>query len=186
MADNTRVAARYAKSIFDLAEEHGQLEALNADMALLEKTARDNHAFDQLLRSPVVNTDKKLTILKQLFAGKVSALMISVFEIMARKHREDQLTAVARAFHRLYNRKQGIAEAVVTTPTPLTPALRQEFIAKVKQMTGQAAELKEEVNPDLLGGYMLQVGDRRIDDSVRTRLRELRRTLTDDSYVASV
>ncbi|SDK72285.1 F-type H+-transporting ATPase subunit delta [Catalinimonas alkaloidigena] len=183
-AENTRVAFRYAKSILELAQEKGMLEAIREDMELFDKAIRENRALANLLQSPIVNSDKKLKILQSIFKGKVNDLTLSVFEILTRKNRESQLPGIARSFHRQYNQLMGIENVTVITPMPLTDELRQQFMAMVKKQTGKEAELQEKVDPELIGGYILQIGDRRIDDSVRNRLHQLKRKFSENPYVA--
>ena len=93
---------------------------------------------------------------------------------------------IAREFLVQYNAHRGIQRAHITTTFPLSPELRTEFLSIIKRETGKEIELKEKVDPSILGGYILKIGDRQIDDSVSTKLKELRYKLIDDSYVKKV
>lgn len=182
MADQ-RVAARYAKSLLDLGKEMGTLSAVKDDMDLLSKTMADSRELRLLLRNPIVKHDKKLAILKAIFEGKVSDMTLRFFTILTDKNRESAIEGIGPEFLAQYNVLQGIQSAQVTSATPLTAAARAEIQALVAKQTGHAeVQLTEKVDPELIGGFVLRVGDNQIDDSVRTSLRKLRTSLQENSY----
>lgn len=178
-----RVALRYAQSLLDLSEEKGLLEEVNNDMQLLEKVGRENRAFQLMLKNPIITHEKKLAVLKGIFKGKVNDLSLAIFDIIVRKHREPILLSVAKEFHNLYNHSKGIERAELTTVVPLTDKLRSEFKTLIKTKFGKEVELHEKQDKDLLGGYILKVGDRQIDESLKTKLEEIRREFSYNPYV---
>ncbi|GAA4352120.1 ATP synthase F1 subunit delta [Hymenobacter saemangeumensis] len=178
-----RAASRYAKSLLDLAQERGTLAEVKQDMDLFSKTLTENRDLRLLLRNPIVKQDKKLAILQAIFNGKVSALTEKFLGIVSQHNRESALEWVASEFHTQYNLMRGMQEASVTSATPLTPALRAEMVELVKRQTGLASvELTEKVDPSLIGGFVLRIGDQQIDDSVRSSLRKMRISLQENSY----
>ena len=182
MADQ-RVAARYAKSLLDLGKEMGTLSAVKADMDLLSKTMAESRDLRLLLRNPIVKHDKKLAILTAIFGGKVSDLTLRFFTILTQKNRESALEGMGTEFQMQYNAMQGIQMAQVTSATPLTPELRAQLQQLVMQQTGLAqVKLTEKVDPELIGGFVLRVGDNQVDDSVRTSLRKMRTSLQDTTF----
>ena len=182
MADQ-RVAARYAKSLLDLGKELGTLETVKQDMDLLGKTVAESRDLRLLLRNPIVKHDKKLAILKAIFEGKVSDMTLRFFTILTDKNRESAIEGIGPEFLAQYNVLQGIQSAQVTSAAPLTAAARAEIQALVTKQTGHAeVQLTEKVDPELIGGFVLRVGDNQIDDSVRTSLRKMRTSLQENSY----
>ena len=182
MADQ-RVAARYAKSLLDLGKEMGTLDSVKADMDLLSKTMAESRDLRLLLRNPIVKHDKKLAILTAIFGGKVSDLTLRFFTILTQKNRESALEGMGTEFQVQYNAMQGIQMAQVTSATPLTPELRAQLQQLVMQQTGLAqVKLTEKVDPELIGGFVLRVGDNQVDDSVRTSLRKMRTSLQDTAF----
>jgi F-type H+-transporting ATPase subunit delta len=178
-----RVASRYAKSLLDLAEEQGTLEQVKADMDLFSKTLNENRELRLLLRNPIVKHDKKLAILRAVFGGKVSTLTEKFFTIITQKNRESALEFIGSEFLVQYNALRGVQTAEVTTATPLSPYLRAEVTQMVRQQTGlQKVTLTEKVDESLIGGFVLRVGDRLIDDSVSYRLRKLRNEFSKNPY----
>jgi F-type H+-transporting ATPase subunit delta len=178
-----RVASRYAKSLLDLALEKGILEPVQQDMALFTKTVKENRDFALFLGNPIINHDKKLAVLKSLFTGKVTDLTLKFFLLLTQKNREAILASVATEFEKQYNTLKGIQIAHVTTAVPLTPVLRAQLNQKVAQQTGKTIQLQENVDPDLIGGLILRIGDIQVDDSIRTNLRNLKSKFKENPYI---
>lgn len=168
------VAARYAKSLIELAKEQNVLEAVYADMLLFKDTADKNRALMLALKSPVVRHEKKLGILNALFKERVNPVSYAIFTIITKKNREAILDEIAAEFIKSYNLFQGIQNATVITTTPLTDELRKQFIDIVASSTGRTVQLQEKIDPNLIGGYVLRVDDRQIDASLKSRLNELK------------
>jgi F-type H+-transporting ATPase subunit delta len=169
-----RVAARYAKSLLELAKEQGIVEQVNQDMLLFAETCERNRSLALALKSPVIRHQQKLAILKATFEKRVSPTTFSIFNIITQKNREVILYAIAKEFHRQYNEYKNIQLAQVTTTFPLDEAMRTQFKQIVQQKTGKIAELEEKVDPQLIGGFVLRVGDWQIDESLRSRLLSLK------------
>ena len=177
-----RIASRYAKSLLDLAVEKKQLEEVNKDILLFSETVESNRDLVLMLKSPIITHDKKLTILNKLFGEKVNGLTLAFFQILTKKHREAYLPQIATEFHHQYNVNKGIEEATVTTTFPLSMALRKDFESVVEKITGKSVELTEKVDESLIGGFILKIGDRQIDDSVSSKLQALRVEFTKNHY----
>ncbi|WP_286755028.1 MULTISPECIES: ATP synthase F1 subunit delta [Roseivirga] len=177
-----RIASRYAKSLLDLSVEKGELEQVNNDMQLLVNLASENRDLVLMLKSPIITHDKKLAVLNKVFTGKVSELTMAFFKILTKKHREAYLVGIAKEFHHQYNAHKGIEEATVTTTFPLNDALRKEFENVVKKISNKEVELTEKVDESLIGGFILKIGDRQIDDSVSSKLKALRVEFTKNHY----
>lgn len=178
-----RVASRYAKSLLDLAEERGELETVKQDMDLFTKTLDENRDLRLLLRNPIVKHDKKLAILNAVFQGKVSELTSKFFTIITQKNRESALEFIGTEFRTQYNLLRGVQVAEVTTATPMDAPTRLEVVKLVRQQTGQQqVTLAEKVDASLIGGFVLRIGDRLIDDSVSYRLRKLRNEFSKNPY----
>jgi F-type H+-transporting ATPase subunit delta len=178
-----RVASRYAKSLLELAEEKGVLEQVHEDMLLFTNTCDNARSLKLMLRNPIINHDVKLKALRRLFTDKVNQITLAFFEILTRKHRENLLEVIAKDFHRQYNVKMSIDNALVTTPFELTDELRASFKKAVKEISGREVELKEIVNPELIGGFILQINDKQVDTSISSRLKELRVKFSENPYI---
>ena len=154
-----RIANRYAKPLLELAEDKKVLEQVKEDMETFNSLCKENREFLLMLRSPIIPHLKKAEILKDIFEGKTNKLTMSAFDIITRKNRENMLPEISGEFIRLYNEKMGYQEAVVTTTFPIDDQFRKSFQRIVKEVTGSEAVLNEEVDPSILGGYILRMGD---------------------------
>lgn len=176
MADSI-VAYRYAKSLFDLATEKKVVNEVNNDMILFKTVCDENRQFLVVLGNPIVRHHTKLGILKKTFENHVHPVTFSIFNVLTKKNRENLIYSIAEEFDKLYNLQKGIQKVTVTSVTPLTDAQKAEFIKIVGDSTGKQIVLEEKVNENLIGGYILSVGDTQIDTSVRKRLNELKLSL---------
>ncbi|MEM6641728.1 MAG: ATP synthase F1 subunit delta [Bacteroidota bacterium] len=169
-----RIAARYAKPLLNLAEEKSVLEEVKQDMDSFASLCKENRDFSLMLKSPIIPHKRKAEILKKIFEGKFSDLTLQAFDLITRKNREYLLVAIADEFLALYNLRKGIANVTVTTTFQLESDLRESFKKLATKVTGKSPNLEEEIDPDILGGYVLKFGDKQIDDSVRGRLNDLK------------
>ncbi len=180
----TKVAIRYAKSILELALSQNVLEELNADMQLIASTYSENKELALLLKSPVVKGDKKQSILTAIFQTKVNALTMSAISLLITKKREYLLGEVAQQFDILYRSFKGIQRAEVTTAIALDEDLKKQIIAKMN-FTG-SVEFIEKVDPSLIGGFIVKVGDKQYDGSVATAIRNLRKNFTNNAFISAL
>lgn len=173
-----RIANRYAIPLLSLAEEHNVLEQVKDDMAGFSTLCKENREFFLMLKSPIIPHLKKAEILQDIFKGKANKLTLSAFEIITRKNRENLLAEIAEEFTFLYNTKMGYQEATVTTTFPLDDNLRSSFEKIIHDVTGSKAELHEEIDESILGGYILRMGDKQLDESVSSHLNEIKLKFT--------
>ena len=180
---STRASTRYAKSLADLATEQGSLDKVYADMILIHKTCADNHDLSLLLKSPIVKTDKKQSIIKEIFSGKISKLTEQFIFLLTIKRRESLLESIAESFVQQYKERKRILTAVITTAQGLDEGLRKKVLDIVKSSAYSEVELVEKTNPNLIGGFTLQVGDKRIDARIQKQIRKLAMSFTENPYI---
>lgn len=182
MADQ-RIASRYVKSLLSLAIDQNALEEVHRDMQMFDQVCESNRDFLVMMRSPIIKHDLKRDILEKLFRDRVHALTWAILDIITRKNREALLPAIADDFHRAYNEYKEIGFSRVTTAVKLDDSLRKEIIAVAQKLSRrQNIELVEKVDPALIGGFVLNVGDQQIDASVASRLRSLRHSFSYNPY----
>ncbi len=173
-----RVSSRYAKSLIELASSMNLLDKVHNDLQLFLSTADQSRDLKIMLTSPVIKHVVKKRILRSIFEKHLDNLTLSFFDIICQKNREILLYSIAKEFHRQYNAVNGVEFAKVTTSVALTNELRTQFNKVVMEVSGKpSVELVEEVNPDIIGGFILNVGDRRIDGSVVGKLNRIKRKL---------
>jgi F-type H+-transporting ATPase subunit delta len=177
-----RVASRYAKALLSLAEERGELDAVAQDLATLEQVVEGNRELELMLQSPLVKADKKQAVLDAVFGSHLSPLTQSYLRILVQKGREGLIKDLTTEGNNQLRQLRNIQEASVTTAVPLDDALRAKVLAQVAKIHEGQVELTEHVDADILGGYVLQMGDRMIDASVKRQIRALGRELTEHDY----
>lgn len=176
-----RAATRYAKSLVSLAREKGQLEEVYADMELISAAINDNHELDLLLKSPIVKGDKKHNILHKVFAEKVGEISNKFITVLTRKKREELLELIAQEFIAQYKTLKGLVVASVTTAIPLDDATRAKVLTLIKSHVDGEIELVESVNPDIIGGFVVRIGDKMIDATIAKRINDLKKELLGSS-----
>jgi F-type H+-transporting ATPase subunit delta len=181
---STRVASRYVKSLLGLAVEQNMLDKVHADMQMFADACLTSNELVMMLKSPIIKHDKKKAILEKLLQGKVTSLTMAIVDILTRKNREPLLPEIAREFHNAYNDYKGIGKANVTTTIAMDDKTRNEIEAIAKKLAGKKdIELDEKVDKELIGGFVLNVGDRQIDASIRSRLKALKVKFSENPYI---
>ncbi|SMC70160.1 ATP synthase F1 subunit delta [Pedobacter nyackensis] len=177
MSEN-KAASRYAKSLIDLSNERNALEEIKNDMVLLAQVVDENPELEAILKNPIVPLTKKAGILDNLFVGRVNEVTSAFFKLVVNKGRSAILFDTAKAFIAQYNAIKGIVTANVTSATELTAESRAEIEAIVKKEIGaNQVVLNEKVNADLIGGFVLKVGDKQFDASIGSALNKLKKEL---------
>lgn len=183
---STRAAIRYAKAILNLAKTNGSDDAVYTDMQLIETTIKGSNDLKVLLKSPIIKLTDKVTALESIFGSQINNYSLGLIKLLAKNKRLNILEAVANDYQIIYDHLRLIEVAKVTTAVPITEALEAQVIAKVKELTGHETSLTNEVNPDILGGFILRVGDLQYDASISKSLRELERSFDDSHYEAKI
>ena len=163
--------------------QKGSLEKVYADMKLVMDTIHANHELGVLLNSPIVKTDQKQRILKSIFEGKVEKLTLAFIDILTHKRREKDLASVAEAFIDQYRTHKNILTAIVTTAYGLDDELRKKVMEVIKKGNKSEVELVEKVDKNLIGGFIIRVGDKQDDTSISRKLKTLYRTFNENPYI---
>ena len=184
---NPRVAHRYAKSLLDLAVEKSQLEPVYADMLFLQRLTKESRDFVNLLRSPVVKADTKSRALAAVTKGNVSDLTTAFVNLMISKARESALPEIISSFIAQYKDLKGIHIVKLTTAVPVSDAVKNAIIARVKSTSNiQNLELQEVIDPSIIGGFVLQAGDTLLDASVAYDLKNVSRQFENNDFIYKV
>ncbi len=170
-----QVASRYAKSLIDLAGEQNSLEPVRKDIELFLETCRANPELQAILKNPIIGLDKKANILEGIFGDKLNELILTFFKIVIRKGRSEILYGTAKEFINQYNVLKNIVKATVTSASPLSKENISQIEELVKQSTKGEVNLISIVDPKLIGGFILKVGDKQFDTSISGKLNKLRK-----------
>lgn len=184
---NPRLAARYAKSLLDLSIEQGQLEQVYADMQWLQAVCKSNKDFVNLLKSPVISGDKKIKILEAVAGDRLSKLTKSFNALLINKARESSLPEIVHAFIAQYKKHKNIYTVKLTTAAPVGNQVRDAIAAQVKKTGGyENIELEEKVDPDIIGGFVLQIDDKLIDVSIAYDLKAIAKQFENNDFIYKI
>lgn len=182
-----RIAARYAQSLIDLALEQGQLEAVHADMKWLQAVCQQNRDFVNMLRSPIIKADAKQKMVAAITEKNIGTLTAAFNKLVIAKGRESILPEIATAFIDAYKQHKGIHTLFLTTAAPISDATRNALVDQVKKSAGfKEVELEERVDPALIGGFVLQVGDRLVDASIAYDLKNIAKQFESNDFIYSI
>jgi len=183
---STRAALRYAKAIFNLAKTNKKEETVYTDMQLISETIGESKDLKILLDSPIIKAKDKVKTLEAIFGKNINNYSLGLINLLATNKRLNILKKVANDFQVIYNHSKSIDSAKVITAVPITAALEAKVIAKVKELTGHETTLINEVNPDIIGGFILRVGDKQFDASISKSFTALERKFDDSHYEAKI
>jgi F-type H+-transporting ATPase subunit delta len=177
-----RIAHRYAKSLLDLATEHDGPERIFVDAASFVKAAH-NRDLALMLKSPIVPTDKKSQALEALFGSHFAPLTMKFINLIVSKSREAFLPQIMEAYQVQYRLRNKISQVRIHTAAPLGDANLAQIKQKIsEQLPGQQLDIIEVVNPDLIGGFVIDLGDKQYDASIAHQLDKLRKSFNGNAY----
>lgn len=179
----TKITLRYAAAFFDLATEKGVVEKASEDMALLGKVCTSNHDFVRMLQNPVIHADKKKKVIIQIFGDSVNTMSLSFMNLMIRKRRERYLPSIAEAFNDLYKVSKGIKTAYVTSAISLSANEKAGILDIISKLTDKKIDLVESTDEHLLGGFVINVDDFQVDQSIATKIKELKKDFEKNLFI---
>jgi F-type H+-transporting ATPase subunit delta len=182
-----RLAGRYAKSLLDIAKEQGQVETVYEDMLTLQSINKNSRDFLMLLRSPIVTADKKNKVITAVTEGKISTLTATFIKLLVSKAREAVLPEIITSFIQQYKSFKNIYTVKLVTAAPVSDALKNEIVNRVKQTSNmQNIELEATVDNSLIGGFTLQAGDKLIDASISYDLKQIAKQFENNDFIYKV
>lgn len=177
-----RIASRYAKSLLELGVEQNQLEEVVSDVKQFIQSVDGSKELRNLLRSPIIKSDKKVGVYKAIFGGKFNSLADRFFELVIKKGRESVLPEICTEFLHQYKEHKGVSGVKITSAI----ALSEEEKGKIKErllssdQTYAKVELEYEVDASLIGGFKIELGDKLYDDSVAHKIELLRKEFSNN------
>jgi F-type H+-transporting ATPase subunit delta len=173
----SHIAIPYAHALFDLAVEKDVLEIVWKDMQSLGSLCRSNRDFLLMLKSPVLKPEKKQKIILAVFKGSLSPMTMAFFRILISKRRESLLPDIAFAFIDFYKDHKGILTTLVKTPVKMSEPVRKQILEIMKTQTSGTVDLVEEIDEELIGGFVLQWKDMQYDASILNQMKKMKREM---------
>ncbi len=181
-----KVAGRYAKSLLQLATEKNEVEQVKGDILLLNATIAESKDLELLLKSPIVREDKKAAILAKVFDGKIGDMASKFVAILTKKGREALLPEICASFMDQYRTLNNIQKVTLISAVPLDDATKKALFDKVNLGEDGTLQIEEQIDPELIGGFVLKIGDKQVDASVLGSFRQLRKDFKNNPFVANL
>ena len=170
----SRAAIRYAKAILETAVSSGKANQVNGDMKSIIAAVDSSAELNEFLASPIVASDVKMKALSEVFST-VQAETQSLFRLLQENKRFEILEAIASQFNTQFDEMNGVEVAKVTTAFPITADLEAKILAKAASISTKKITIQNTVDPSIIGGFILRIGDKQYNASVSNRLQELKR-----------
>lgn len=173
----TKAASRYAQALLELATEKNKVDDVQNDMNYFLSVVNGNREFENLLKSPIVKADKKISIFNAVFDA-FEEISKSFITLIVKNGRESILPQIAMAYTAKLQELKGIIPLTITTASKLDDAVRAQILAKIERSVKGTLEVEEKIDESLIGGFLVRMGDTQIDASVSRQFKDLKQRLT--------
>ncbi|MFI0490956.1 ATP synthase F1 subunit delta [Flavobacterium sp.] len=174
---STRAAIRYAKAILEIADSKKVASEVSADMALIASTITGNLELSSFIENPLIKTETKKDVVSEVFVS-VNPVTKSLFHLLLENKRFEILDAIAIEYNNLFDIMNGIEVAKVTTAIAMDAALEAKVSAKIATFSNKKITIENTIDPSIIGGFILRIGDKQYNASIANRLQVLKRELS--------
>jgi F-type H+-transporting ATPase subunit delta len=181
-----KLGDRYANSILVLAQERGQVERVREDFQIIQRVCQSNPDFVNMLESPLIKSDKKQHILNLIFKDQFCDITNTLVEIIVRKKREAHLDDIANRYLFQYDKLHNITRGELRSAHPMTETQVAAVKKLVERELSTQFEIVQIIDPSLIGGFVLNIGDKQFDASISARLQALKFEFDSNPYVKQV
>jgi F-type H+-transporting ATPase subunit delta len=171
------ISTRYAKALMKAGVDNQCLDTLKVDMELLGITIKENPLFGQALDNPVVKPSQKQKVMAELLEKRVHPLTLNFINLIIRNRREFLLSDVARIFIDLYEKSKGIKRAHVVSAAGMIETSKKQLQQQLNVLFKANVQMTDETNPNLIGGFILRVGDQQYDASMSSKLKRIQKVM---------
>ncbi|MFZ5591798.1 MAG: F0F1 ATP synthase subunit delta [Bacillota bacterium] len=171
------VGGRYAEALYELAARDGKVDAIEQELKAVNQVVQENRELQKVLFHPRITAEEKKALLDELFKGKIGDVTLEFLKFLVERQREQFLPDIVEFFVQLANKARNIVAASVTSAVELNPDERKALEGVLNKITGKNVQTAYRVDPSLIGGVVVKIGDRVLDGSVRTRLAAMREHL---------
>lgn len=173
----TRVAKRYASALFEVAKRDAILDSVGEDLAMVERLLKESANLRTLFVQPMITDERKIKMVTDIFGDRITATSLNFLKLLIRKRRTDIVDEVIEEFRTLLRDHLGIVDATAQTAATLSAEQLDRLTKSLVQLTGKKVNLTTEIDPHLIGGVVVRIGDYIIDGSLRGRLERLEQHL---------
>jgi F-type H+-transporting ATPase subunit delta len=174
--NESKISVRYSRAIFQSAIEKNLLDKVNRDMIFISEICTISEV-KELLNSPIIRPSTKTKLLHNIFEKNLEKITMSLIDLIVQNGRERFLPAVARVFRSDALKHNGITECLLTTAVKVDAGIKKQISGLIAMAFNTRVELKEIIDSDIIGGFILRVDDNFIDASIRNKLRKIKKEL---------
>ncbi|MDR0969673.1 MAG: ATP synthase F1 subunit delta [Lentimicrobiaceae bacterium] len=167
------LAKRYAKSLFELSIEKGELEEVNNDMALIARVMRENKELRTIIGNNVIRRSKKENIIRKIFETHIQPSTLTFLYFLINKKRENHLYTVTLVFLKMYLDYKNIVIATITTAVAIDEETKTEILNRFSRETDKTIQIENKINPKILGGFVMTLDDYQYDASIKKMIDRL-------------
>lgn len=172
-----RLADKYALAIFEIAEEQNSMQVMYEQLLVVQNMLRNNQELDSFVNNPLVPKVSKKEVAQKVFAEGIDVMLLNFILVLLEKDRMSLFAAICKAYKKFMNEKDNIVDVKVTTARELTPRQEAEVNEKMTKMLNKKVVLSKHLDEKIIGGIVIQVGDKLIDGSVVRQLKNIKRSL---------
>lgn len=172
---SSTVAKRYAKALFQVALERKQLDVIEVELHSIHQLLVDHPSFLKLLYHPQIDNKVKKEEFNIIFSGNISETMVTFMNLLIDRNREDALEYISEYYVQLANKERGLEDAQVTSLQALTDVEKQDLATHFGKLVNKKIRIHNIVDPSILGGVIVKIGDRLFDGSVVGKLNRFKR-----------
>ncbi|MCD6435810.1 MAG: F0F1 ATP synthase subunit delta [Clostridiales bacterium] len=171
------VAKTYSQALFEFALESDSLNSINEEFEFVVNSFKTYNEFFELFKSPKISIEDRKRIIREVFQEKISTGMLNFILIILDKRRSSEIINIDYEFKKLFDKHFGIAKAYVKSVKELDENEKSELVKKLSELTGKEIHLKTSIDPEMIGGVYIKIGDKVIDGSIRNKLNEIKEEL---------
>jgi F-type H+-transporting ATPase subunit delta len=171
------VANRYAKALFEVAEERGAIDAVEAQLNAVANTLTGNEDLRVILTHPQVSGGNKKALVEKLFANTTGTEVMNLLRMLIDRKRESIIGDVLEAFTHMADLKRGILDVTVTTAVPLNEEEESDLSARLSRVLGKKLRMHVKVKSEIIGGILLRIGDKVYDGTIAGKLAEFKQEI---------
>jgi F-type H+-transporting ATPase subunit delta len=174
--NDSKISVRYSRALFQSALEKKILDKVNQDMVLISELCKIPET-KEFLNSPIIVPSKKTAIFHKMLEDNVEEITLSLLDLVVKNGRESHLPAIARVFIHETMKHEGITESILTTAVKVDSKVRQQITDLISQVFKTRVKFVENIDTEIIGGFILRVDDNYIDASIRNKLRKIKKEL---------
>ena len=180
--NDSKISVRYSRALFQLAVEKNLLDSVNQDMIFISEMCKipEMHEF---LSSPIIFPSKKREIFKNLLGDSVEKITLNLINLVVNNGRESFIPSIARVFIHETIKYKGISELYLTTAVKVESKVKKQIADIISEAFKIKVEIKENIDTDIIGGFIIRVDDNYIDGSIRTKLRKISKELKESIII---